>query len=111
ALLYPSATAEPLGKDALEAVAKDYLLAEAVIDRASRLADSVVLHALLQQPVELDLSNEAAAQRTAKTIAAMLKTTDKIAIDPVYDEKTEQFIIQIKKIQHGVEHRTRIDTD
>ncbi len=108
--LYPSAAAQPLSKEALEAVAKDYLLAEAVIDRASRLADEAVLHALLQQPVEIDLSNEAAANRSAKAISALV-TSDKIKITPVYDEKTEQFIIQINKIQHGVEHRTRIDAD
>jgi DNA gyrase subunit B len=37
--------------------------------------------------------------------------SDKIKIAAAYDEKTEQFIIQINKIQHGVEHRTRIDAD
>ena len=110
AQLYPTEKAEPLTKEALEAVAKDYLLAEAVIDRASRLADEAVLHALLQQPVELDLSSEAAATRSAKTIAALVKN-DKIKIAPAFDEKTEQFIIQINKMQHGVEHRTRIDAD
>jgi DNA gyrase subunit B len=108
--LHPSATAQPLSKEALEAVAKDYLLAEAVIDRASRLADEAVLHVLLQQPVELDLSNEASASRSAKIIAGLVKS-DKIKIAAAYDEKTEQFIIQINKIQHGVEHRTRIDAD
>ena len=110
AQLYPSATAEALSKEALESVAKDYLLAEAVIDRASRLADEAVLHVLLQQPVELDLSNEAAATSSANTITALVKS-DKIKIAAAYDEKTEQFIIQINKIQHGVEHRTRIDAD
>ena len=110
AQLYPSASGEPLTKDALEAVAKDYLLAEAVIDRASRLADEAVLHVLLQQPVELDLSNEAAATRSAKTIAGLVKS-DKIKIAAAFDEKTEQFIIQINKLQHGVEHKTRIDAD
>ena len=110
AQLYPSAAAEPLGKEALEAVAKDYLLAEAVIGRASHLADEMVLHMLLQQPVDLDLSNEAATKASAKKIVALLKT-DQIKIEPVYDEKSEQFIIQIKKIQHGVERRSRIDMD
>ena len=110
AQLFPSASAEPLSKEALEAVAKDYLLAEAVIDRASHLADEVVLHTLLQQPVDLDLSNEAETRASAKKITALLKT-DQIKIEPVYDEKTEQFIIQIKKIQHGVERRSRIDSD
>jgi DNA gyrase subunit B len=110
AQLHPSASAPPLGKEALEAVAKDYLLAEAVIERAARLADEAVLHVLLQQPVELDLSDEAAARRSAKAVSALLKT-DQIKIEPAYDEKSEQFVLQIKKIQHGVEHRSRIDAD
>ena len=110
AQLHPSATAAPLSKEALEAVAKDYLLAEAVIERAGRLADEAVLHVLLQQPVELDLSNEAAATRSAKAVAGLVKS-EKIKIAAAYDEKAEQFIIQINKIQHGVEHRTRIDAD
>ena len=110
AQLYPSATAEPLGKEALEAVAKDYLLAEAVIERAGRLADDAVLHLLLQQPVEIDLTDEAAAKRSAKAVSALLKS-ETITIEPAYDEKTEQFVIQIVKTQHGVEHRSRIDAD
>ena len=110
AQLYPAANAQPLSKEALEAVAKDYLLAEAVIERAGRLADEAVLHVLLQQPVDIDLSSEAAASHSAKTIAGMVKT-EKIKIAAAYDEKTEQFIIQINKLQHGVEHRTRIDAD
>ena len=110
AQLHPSATDAPLSKEAFEAVAKDYLLAEAVIDRAGRLADEAVLHVLLQQPIELDLSNEAAATQSAQTIAGLVKS-DKIKIAAAYDEKTEQFFIQINKIQHGVEHRTRIDAD
>ena len=45
--LYTSAKAQPVKKEALEQVAKDYLLAEAVIERVSRLIDEEVLHALL----------------------------------------------------------------
>jgi len=110
AQLFPSANAQPLEKAALEAIAKDYLLAEAVIDRAGHLADEAVLHVLLKEPVDIDLSNEAAARKSAKAIVALLKT-DKIKIEAAFDERTEQFIIQIKKMQHGVEHRSRIDAD
>ncbi|MBM3340914.1 MAG: DNA topoisomerase (ATP-hydrolyzing) subunit B [Betaproteobacteria bacterium] len=111
AQLFPSQNAQPLEKAALEAVAKDYLLAEAVIERASRLADESVLHALLKQPTELDLSDEAAARKSAKAISALMQGDDSIKIDAVYDEKTEQHIIQIKKVQHGVQHQSRLDND
>ena len=108
--LYPSADATPLTKEALENIAKEYLLAEVVIDRASRLVDSSVLHELLKQPVEIDLSNEMAASSSARALTAMLNS-DSLRIEPVYDEKLEQFILQINKLQHGIEHQTRIDTD
>ena len=110
AQLYPSATAQPLEKAALEAIAKDYLLAEAVIDRAGHLADESVLHVLLKEPVEIDLSNEVAARKSAKTIVGLLGT-DKIKVEAAYDEKTEQFVLEIRKMQHGIEHRSRIDAD
>lgn len=110
AQLYPNANAEPLEKQALEAIAKDYLLAEAVIDRASQLADALVLHALMQQPTDLDLSDEASTKASAKAVAALVHN-DSIKIEPGFDEKTEQFIIKINKLQHGVERRSRLDAD
>ena len=110
ATLYPNVAAQPLEKQALEAIAKDYLLAGAVIDRASHLADESVLHALLQQPTELDLSDEAATRKSAKAVTALIKD-DNIRVEPEYDQKSEQFIIQIKRVQHGVERRSRIDAD
>ncbi len=110
AQLHTSATSDAISQEALESVAKDYLLAEAVIDRASRLVDESVLHSLLQKPIELDLSNENAAQESAKKIQSLLNT-ETIKINPKYDEKSEQFILQILKIQHGVEHKSRIDKD
>ena len=111
AQLFPSEKAEPLEKAALEAIAKDYILAEAVIERASRLADETVLHALLKQPTDLDLSDEAAAKKSAKAIAALMKDDDSVKIDSAYDEKSEQHVVQIRKLQHGVEHRSHIDND
>ena len=56
-------------REALEQVAKEYLLAEAVIERVSRLIDEDVLHALLRQPVTLDLARRGggAAQRARRS--------------------------------------------
>src|ERR1044072_848980 len=56
--LYTSAAGPALSREAFEEVAKQYLLAEAVIQRESRLIDEEVLYALLKQAPALDLSDE-----------------------------------------------------
>jgi DNA gyrase subunit B len=110
AQLFPNTAAQPLEKHALESIAKEYLLAEAVIDRASQLADETVLHALMQQPIELNLSDEASTRRSARIVADLV-TNEQIKIEPGYDDKTEQFIIKINRLQHGVDRRSRLDAD
>ena len=107
--LHPDATTEPLNKKALEAVAKEYFLAEAVIDRMSRLIDPAVLQALLVNP-EIDLSSETTATQSASRLNAALGAED-IKIEPKYDEKNERYSLIIKRTQHGNLHHTALDMD
>jgi DNA gyrase subunit B len=107
--LYPAADAKPLNKEALEQVAKQYFLAEAVIDRMSRLIDPAVLQALLVNP-EIDLANEKNAGQSARRLNAALSAED-IVIEPKYDEKNEQYLLVIKRTQHGNLHLTSLDVD
>jgi DNA gyrase subunit B len=109
--LYTTAGAQPLSKDALEEVAKHYLLAEAVIERESRIIDSEALHGLLNNPVTLDLGNEAAAQKSAQALAALYQDAKNIKIDAVFDEKTESYTLRIARTQHGVSRNSMIDAD
>jgi len=108
--LYTSARAQPVKKEALEQVAKDYLLAEAVIERVSRLIDEEVLHALLRQPVPLDLSDDKAAQKSAKALAAVL-TPRGMKVEAKYDDKTERNVLAVSRTQHGVVRASPIDAD
>ena len=108
--LHTTAKAEPLKKDALEQVAKDYLLAEAVIERVSRLIDEEVLHALLRQPVALDLSDEAAARRSAQALAAMLLPLG-MKVEARFDDKTERNVLVVSRTQHGIVRHCAIDAD
>jgi DNA gyrase subunit B len=108
--LHTSPKAEPLKDEALEQVAKDYLLAEAVIERVSRLIDEEVLHALLRQPVELDLSDEKAAQNSARALAAVLEPLG-MKVEARYDEKTERHVLWISRTQHGIVRHCYIDGD
>ena len=109
--LYTSVGAQPLSKDALEEVAKHYLLAEAVIERESRIIDSEALHGLLNNPVTLDLDNEAAAQKSAQALAGLYNDAKNIQIEPVFDEKSESYILRIVRTQHGVARNSMIDVD
>ncbi|MBI1964973.1 MAG: DNA topoisomerase (ATP-hydrolyzing) subunit B [Betaproteobacteria bacterium] len=108
--LYTSAKAQPLKKDALEQVAKEYLLAEAVIQRVGRLIDEDVLHALLRQPTALDLSDEKAAQKSAKALAALLADRD-MRVEAKFDDKSERYVLAVSRTQHGIVHHSYIDVD
>jgi DNA gyrase subunit B len=108
--LHTSAKAQPLKKEALEQVAKDYLLAEAVIERVARLVDEEVLHALLRQPVALDLSDEKAAQKSAKALAAVLLPLG-MKVESKYDDKTERNVLVVSRTQHGIVRHCVIDSD
>jgi DNA gyrase subunit B len=109
--LYTTVGAQPLSKDALGEVAKHYLLAEAVIERESRIIDSEALHGLLNNPVTLDLGDEAAAQKSAKELASLYQDAKNIKIDAVFDEKTESYTLRIARTQHGVSRNSMIDVD
>jgi DNA gyrase subunit B len=108
--LYASANAQPLTKDALEQVAKEYLLAEAVIERVSRLVDQEVLHALLKQPTDLDLTDEKTAQKSAKALTALLGAQS-IRVEAQIDDKSERHVLMLSRTQHGIVHHTAIDAD
>ncbi|MEK6594509.1 MAG: DNA topoisomerase (ATP-hydrolyzing) subunit B [Pseudomonadota bacterium] len=108
--LYASANAQPLTKDALEQVAKEYLLAEAVIERVSRLVDEEVLHALLKQPTDLDLSDEKAARKSAMALTALLDGQS-IRAEAQIDDKSERYVLMLSRTQHGIVHHTAIDAD
>jgi DNA gyrase subunit B len=107
--LYPATNAKPLNKDALGQVAKQYFLAEAVIDRMSRLIEPAVLQALLVNP-DIDLANEKNAAQSARRLSAALGTAD-IVIEPKFDEKNERYRLIIKRTQHGNLHQTSLDED
>jgi DNA gyrase subunit B len=108
--LHTAVNAQVLTKDALEKVAKEYLLAEAVIERVSRLIDQEVLHALLRQPVLLDLTDEKAAQNSARVLGEVLVPLG-MRVSARYDDKTEHNVLAVGRTQHGIERQCYIDAD
>jgi DNA gyrase subunit B len=105
--LVTAAKAAPMGREALEGIAKEYLLAEAVIDRLSRLIDEGVLHALLKSP-NLDLSDMAKAQASAAQLSAAMSMPG-YEIIAEYDDKEEGHRLTVRKIHHGNIQITHID--
>ena len=109
AMLEPGAGRPALSISALDNVARQYLLAEAVIDRVSRAIDPAALFAVLTG-VHLDLSSPAAAATSASDLARAIADPD-VTVDVRYDEQTEQRRLIIVRTRHGTPHTTGIDAD
>src|SRR5450432_4249992 len=107
--LIPGSGLPALSIAALDNVARQYLLAEAVIDRLSRLIDAAALHALLTG-VKLDLTNAATAASSASELARAI-ADPQVSIESRYDELTEQQRLVIVRTRHGTPHTTGIDAD
>lgn len=90
---------EPISKAALEEVAKEFLLAEAIIERLGRIIEGPVLHALLKN-IKLDLSNISNANASADQLKKAL-TSEQYAVMAEYDDSSESYRLKISKMQHG----------
>ena len=108
--LHTGVNGQTLSKDPLEKVAQEYLLAEAVIERLGRLIDQDVLHALLRQPLSLDLADEGAARKSAAALEALVAPLG-MKVEVKYDDKTERHVLVVSRTQHGVVRASSIDAD
>jgi DNA gyrase subunit B len=107
--LTPQAGAAAVEGEALGALARAYLLSEAVITRVTDFIDSEVLHALLAHDIEVDTSNEAAASASAKRIAVRLSS--QVRIEVRFDDKHERWMLAVIRMRHGNLRTGRIDED
>jgi len=108
--IFPDGGAQPLSREAFEHVAKQYLLAEAVIERVSRLVDQDVLHALLRHPQRLELGDEVSARNSAQTLTEWLAGAS-VTVECRFDDKTERHVLALNKVRHGISHYSIIDVD
>ncbi len=97
--LHPGDDRPMLANEALELVARSYILAEAVMERLARRIDPLVLAALLKEPT-ISLADADAAQRSADSLNALCKSAG-LTIEPHYDQKNESQVLKIKRLQHG----------
>jgi DNA gyrase subunit B len=99
----------PITGDALEALARDYLLSEAVVQRIAHLYDEAALRAILDG-ADVDLSSEDAAQRSAQSLLGTL-TDRSVTVTPAYDEKHESWALRITRSKHGNQKNALMNAD
>jgi DNA gyrase subunit B len=97
--LHPGEERAPLANEALEEVARSYILAEAVIERLGKRIDPAVLAALLKDP-DISLADARAAEQSAQRLMALSRIPG-LVIEPRYDQKNETHVLAIKRMQHG----------
>jgi DNA gyrase subunit B len=108
-VLTPAAGAKPLTGEALAALAKSYLLSEAVIERLSKVIDKATLYALLNTPA-LDLSTADRARSAAEALAAALNDPA-VTLRAEYHEPSESHRIIITRSHHGNLQTSALDRD
>jgi len=107
--LTPGTDRPPLAAESFGNVAREYLLAEAVIERLARLIDPVALRAVLNG-VAIDLSSEGAARQSASALQAAIDDPE-VTVEARYDATTETHRIVIVRVHHGTPHATVLDAD
>ncbi|WP_430231797.1 DNA topoisomerase (ATP-hydrolyzing) subunit B [Nitrosomonas communis] len=105
--LYAHENKPPLTGETLANIAREYLLAEAVIERMSRFIDRNVLYALLKHP-NIDLSNEIAALNSAASLASLLHN---IEVTAEFNDVSEHFRLKIIHVYHGNVQISYLDQD
>ena len=109
AALVPAWDAEPITGDALAAIARKYVMADAVVERLSRLMDHDTLHELMDGlALNLDSADEAHAS-AERLQAALLKNVHQISrslapaveVTAHADESGEKWHLRIIRHLHG----------
>jgi DNA gyrase subunit B len=107
--LTPGAGKAALAPESLGNVAREYLLAEAVVERTSRAVDSAALYAMLGG-VQVDLSSDSAAERSAEALQQAIADPE-VRVESRYDPASETRRLVIVRTHHGTPHATSIGPD
>lgn len=101
AVLTPVAGGQEISGASLELLAREYLLAEAVINRLSHLINPEVLHALIDSNLRVDLTDRASAEASASALMTAVGSKLGINISARYDTTQERWQLWLEKILHG----------
>ncbi len=100
-VLTPQAGSPEISGSTLEHLAREYLLAEAVINRLSHLINPEVLHALIDSNLKVELVDEASAMASADALMKAVGNKLGINILARYDAVQERWQLRLEKILHG----------
>jgi DNA gyrase subunit B len=107
ASLLPGGGTAPLAGEALEKIASEYLMTEAVIERLSAAMDSAVLHSMLGMD-RISLADQEGAQAASKAFHAALQPhPPKAHIER--DPTSDGWRLRLEKMVHGNKVETVID--
>jgi DNA gyrase subunit B len=101
--LIASEGATPIAGDALGELARSYLLAQAVVDRLSRLYDEAALGAVMDG-VTIDLSNEQSTEASARALQDKLRDDPlkpEVNVIAMYDPVRELRSLRVERRHHG----------
>jgi len=107
--LIPMDGAMPIVGDALESLAREYFLAEAVCDRLARLLPSDVLQALMRIP-RLNLADSGAAMQSEASLGAALDA-QKFEVAAEYISESDSHRLRITRHAHGNTHVNFLEAD
>jgi DNA gyrase subunit B len=104
----PSAGAQPLSSESFEKIARQFLMAEAVIERLSRRLDHDVLYALLKVPA-VRLDSEAVARAAADSLTVEMAKLGPVKVNLLKAEENDHWRLEITKTRHGIGLTTYLD--
>ena len=106
--LVPTEKAQPIQTETLEQLAKEYFLAESIIDRLSRTIAPEALYALLKHP-EISLDDEKQAAQSAAQLQKNCGTA--ITVEVEKDQADAGYRLKLRKYQHGNYSTSHIDQE
>jgi DNA gyrase subunit B len=107
--LVPGAGRPALAAESFGNIAREYLMAEAVIERLARAIEPVALRAMLVG-VRVDLDTEASAEASAAALQSAIDDPE-VKVEARYDAASEVRRIVVVRTHHGTPHVTAIDND
>jgi DNA gyrase subunit B len=109
AQLVPAEGAAPIEGAALEELARQHLIANAVVDRLARVIDRATLEVLMAG-TELNLDDTVAAEASARRLTAALGNST-VHVYAQHDDKTDKHRLRIERHHHGNVRATIVDAD
>src|SRR5690554_3521420 len=101
--LIPREGADAISGDALEELARQYIMADSVITRLSRTQDMEALSAMAEG-VEIKLDDEASAHASAKALQQVLDdpaVPNGVKVEADYDDVAQEWRLVVKRMHHG----------